>query len=183
MELAAQPEHEPGDSRSSSAKNGDCWVADDELWQPAQYSVTSGYTVAAKPAESAGKFRLWPTSLFGGATSWIVLVPPLAVPAIQFSTQVCSVVVQAWIAALLPPSQQLWPLAIFWTISELPGSVRLMSWSASAQARLTSSLRAKRGSWVAPWHPAQRATPPLRTLVQRAFMKVWISAVAGGGPV
>ncbi len=64
-----------------------------------------------------------------------------------------------------------------------PGSVRLTSWSAAAQARFTSSSRAKSGDWVLPWHAEQFATPPFRTFVQRAFMKFWISTVCGAGPV
>ena len=92
------------------------------------------------------------------------------------------VAAQAWIAAWLVPSQQLWPLAIFCTMVEDGGSLRLTSWSAAAQARFTSSSRAKRGFWVVPWQPAHRATPPFRTLVQSAVMKFWMSTVCGAGP-
>ena len=84
--------------------------------------------------------------------------------------------------AELLDSQQLWPPPTFSTICDWSGWVRLTMVLASAYARFTSSLRAKRGAWpVTLWQPPQRLFALM--LSHRLMRNDCTSAVEGAGPV
>ena len=61
-----------------SAKNGCCFTAEPDEWQPdAIAGVSTGYTVVENSApSSSGKFLLVPGSRSVGGSSWILRLPP-----------------------------------------------------------------------------------------------------------
>ncbi len=71
-------------SRSLDAKNGDCAAAAVEVWQRAQYCLTTGYTVDANSAGEDGKLLLAPGSLITGALSVMPFTPPPDTAPAQF---------------------------------------------------------------------------------------------------
>ena len=118
-----------------------------------------------------------PTSLTGGALSAICL-PPVETEPAQLRTQTAIVSAQAELA----DSQQLWPSPTLVTRRDCSGCDSVTSWTASWYARLTSSVRAKRGAWpAAVWQAPQRL--PDFTFSHTLSLNACTSAVAGAGPV